>query len=94
MGKYQGVMMILPLGDTRAYWNNVKLMHESATAYGFNGTNHPAEAAVSMRLRRKIVCSQKQIRGLRGSDEWAFCNAPAVYFPSHPGTRNEPILLV
>src|SRR5215475_12875324 len=30
MGKYQGVMMILPLGDTKAYWNNLNLMYQAA----------------------------------------------------------------
>lgn len=34
MGKYQGVMMILPLGDTASYWNNIRLMYNSATAHG------------------------------------------------------------
>jgi hypothetical protein len=34
MGKYQGVMMILPLGDTTAYWNNIQLMYKSATEHG------------------------------------------------------------
>ena len=34
MGKYQGVMMILPLGDTTAYWNNIKLMYNSAAGHG------------------------------------------------------------
>jgi hypothetical protein len=34
MGKYQGVMMILPLGDTTAYWNNIKLMYKSAAGHG------------------------------------------------------------
>ena len=34
MGKYQGVMVILPLGDTAAYWNNIKLMYKSAAGHG------------------------------------------------------------
>ncbi|HEX4786348.1 MAG TPA: hypothetical protein VH350_18555 [Candidatus Sulfotelmatobacter sp.] len=34
LGKYHGVMMILPLGDTTAYWNNVQLMYNSAAAHG------------------------------------------------------------
>jgi hypothetical protein len=34
MGKYQGVMMILPLGDTTAYFNNIRLMYNSAAAHG------------------------------------------------------------
>jgi hypothetical protein len=34
MGKYQGVMLILPLGDTTAYWNNIKLMYNSAAGHG------------------------------------------------------------
>lgn len=34
MGKYQGVMMILPLGDTTAYWDNINLMYESAAGHG------------------------------------------------------------
>lgn len=34
MGKYQGVMMILPLGDTTAYWNNIKVMYQSAAKHG------------------------------------------------------------
>ena len=33
-GKYQGVMMILPLGDTTAYWNNIQLMYKSAAGHG------------------------------------------------------------
>jgi len=32
-GKYQGVMMILPLGDTTAYWSNIRLMYKSAAAH-------------------------------------------------------------
>jgi hypothetical protein len=34
MGKYQGIMMILPLGDTAAYWDNIKLMYKSAAGHG------------------------------------------------------------
>ena len=34
MGNYQGVMMILPLGDTSTYWSNIRLMYNSATAHG------------------------------------------------------------
>src|ERR1700757_618260 len=34
MGGYQGVMMILPLTDTTAYWNNLTLMYRSAAAHG------------------------------------------------------------
>jgi hypothetical protein len=34
LGKYQSVMMILPLGDTSAYWNNIQLMYNSAIAHG------------------------------------------------------------
>jgi hypothetical protein len=34
MGQYQGVMMILPLGDTSTYWNNIQLMYNSAAAHG------------------------------------------------------------
>lgn len=33
-GKYQGVMMILPLGDTTVYWNNIQLMYKSAAGHG------------------------------------------------------------
>jgi len=33
MGKYQGVMLILPLSDTAAYWNNIQLMYESAVSH-------------------------------------------------------------
>lgn len=33
-GKYQGVMMILPLGDTSKYWNNIRLVYASAKAHG------------------------------------------------------------
>ena len=34
LGKYQAVMMIMPLGDTPAYWNNIQLMYQSAMAHG------------------------------------------------------------
>lgn len=34
MGKYQAVMMILPLGDTAAYWNNIRIMYKSAAGHG------------------------------------------------------------
>jgi len=34
LGKYQAVMMILPLGDTPTYWNNIQLMYQSAAAHG------------------------------------------------------------
>ncbi len=34
MGKYTGVMMILPLGDTPAYWSNIQLMYNSAANHG------------------------------------------------------------
>ena len=34
VGKYQGVMMILPLGDTIMYWKNIKLMYASAAEHG------------------------------------------------------------
>jgi hypothetical protein len=34
LGKYQSVMMILPLGDTTAYWTNIQLMYNSAIAHG------------------------------------------------------------
>lgn len=34
LGKYQGVMMILPLGDSTAYWNNIQLMYKSAASHG------------------------------------------------------------
>jgi hypothetical protein len=33
-GKYQAVMMIMPLGDTPTYWNNIQLMYRSAAAHG------------------------------------------------------------
>jgi hypothetical protein len=34
MGQYQGIMMILPLGDTATYWNNIRLMYNSANNHG------------------------------------------------------------
>ena len=34
MGRYQGVMMILPLGDTPTYWNNIRVMYNSASNHG------------------------------------------------------------
>ena len=34
LGGYQGVMMILPLGDTPSYWNNIQLMYQSAAGHG------------------------------------------------------------
>jgi hypothetical protein len=34
LGEYQSVMLILPLGDTSVYWNNIQLMYTSATAHG------------------------------------------------------------
>lgn len=34
LGKYQSVMLILPLGDTPNYWNNIQLMYRSATSHG------------------------------------------------------------
>jgi hypothetical protein len=34
LGKYQAVMLILPLGDTPSYWSNIQLMYQSAAAYG------------------------------------------------------------
>lgn len=34
LGQYQTVMMLLPLGDTSAYWNNIRLMYNSASAHG------------------------------------------------------------
>ncbi len=33
-GRYTGVMLILPFGDTPAYWNNIELMYQSAAAKG------------------------------------------------------------
>lgn len=34
LGAYHGVMMILPLGDTTMYWNNIQLMYQSAAGHG------------------------------------------------------------
>jgi len=34
LGKYRAVMMILPLGDTPAYWNNIQRMYQSAASHG------------------------------------------------------------
>ncbi|HKR27218.1 MAG TPA: hypothetical protein VJS11_07175 [Acidobacteriaceae bacterium] len=34
LGRYQAVMMLLPLGDTPTYWNNIQLMYQSAVAHG------------------------------------------------------------
>ncbi len=34
LGKFQGVMLNLPLGDTPAYWNNIQLMYQSAASHG------------------------------------------------------------
>ena len=34
MGQYQTVMMLMPLGDAPAYWKNIELMYNSATAHG------------------------------------------------------------
>ena len=34
LGKYQGVMMNLPLGDTPDYWSNIQLMYQSAASHG------------------------------------------------------------
>lgn len=33
-GHYQGVMLIMPLGDTALYWNNLQLMYNSAAGHG------------------------------------------------------------
>lgn len=33
-GQYQGVMMIVPLGDTPTYYNNIRLMYKSASSHG------------------------------------------------------------
>ena len=33
-GAYQSVMMILPLGDTPTYWNNIQRMYQSASSHG------------------------------------------------------------
>jgi hypothetical protein len=34
VGKYQAVMMVMPLGDTPTYWNNIQLMYQSAAGHG------------------------------------------------------------
>lgn len=34
LGQYQSVMLLLPLGDTPAYWNNLQLMYQSAVSHG------------------------------------------------------------
>ncbi|HLJ79227.1 MAG TPA: hypothetical protein VKT75_17550 [Acidobacteriaceae bacterium] len=34
LGRYQAVMVLLPLGDTPSYWNNIQLMYQSAVAHG------------------------------------------------------------
>jgi hypothetical protein len=34
VGKYQGVMLIMPLGDTAMYWNNIQLIYRLATRHG------------------------------------------------------------
>lgn len=34
LGKYRAVMMILPLGDAPAYWNNIQRMYQSAASHG------------------------------------------------------------
>jgi hypothetical protein len=34
LGKYQGVMLNLPLGDTPAYWSNIQLMYQLAARHG------------------------------------------------------------
>ncbi len=33
MGKYQTIIVILPLGDTTAYWNNLQILYNSAAAH-------------------------------------------------------------
>lgn len=33
-GNYQAVMMLMPLGATPQFWNNIQLMYKSATSYG------------------------------------------------------------
>lgn len=33
-GKYQGVMVLMPIADSPTFWNNVKLMFDSANAQG------------------------------------------------------------
>jgi hypothetical protein len=34
LGKYPAVMVIMPLGDTPTYWNNIQLMYQSAARHG------------------------------------------------------------
>lgn len=34
MGKYQGVMLNMPLGESAIYWNNIQLMYQSAANHG------------------------------------------------------------
>jgi len=34
VGHYQAVMVIMPLGDTPTYWNNIQLMYQSAAGHG------------------------------------------------------------
>lgn len=34
LGQYQAAMILLPLGDTPTYWNNIQLMYQSAAAHG------------------------------------------------------------
>src|SRR5690242_1830606 len=33
-GKYRAVMMLIPLGDTTNFWNNIRLMYQSAVSHG------------------------------------------------------------
>jgi hypothetical protein len=33
-GKYQAVMMLMPLGDTPTFWNNIQLVYQSAASQG------------------------------------------------------------
>ncbi len=33
MGQYQGVMLIVPVTDTTTYWNNLKLVYQSAASH-------------------------------------------------------------
>jgi hypothetical protein len=35
-GKYQGVMVLMPLGDTPTFWNNIQLIYQSATNHGLS----------------------------------------------------------
>ena len=34
LGQYQGVIVILPLGDTSTYWNNIRVLYNSANNHG------------------------------------------------------------